>query len=384
MMDRKFVDRITLLLGILLILALGLQWMELSKGKRVLVDDTATALFCSAEALPVSETASPFQFNDLKPGHWAYDAVKQLTAQGIIQGYPDGTFQPEAALRYGEFIKLILSSQGENPISGGLAEGDNLSRIHWALGHYYLALKEGYFTVHDIAKLQLDRPIPRGVMALLISSVLGEQTISDYNRIRGSIQDVTGTTPYEFDIVASYASGILNGYEDHTFRPSQGLTRAEGAAVIQRLVAWQEEKGTAPESTQPASKLAPIDEILDAKEVEKLVSIGPITEYRIVSDPAPYDLSVRDSRFGGQQILSIRTTEPVCFLQGDPAAGQMKVLLEMTAGRSQYPSKTGITARYFVGDLGAADYIAISPSYQFGAKEGTLTLVPNPFRAIKL
>ena len=62
----------------------------------------------------------------------------------------------------------------------------------------------------------------------------------------------------------------------------------------------------------------------------------------------------------------------------------MKVLLAMTENRSQYPSNTGLTARYFVGDLRAADYIAISPPYKFGAKEGTLTLVPNPFRATKL
>lgn len=378
-MDRKFVDCITLLLGILLILALGLQWMELSKGKRVLTDDTETALFCSAEAMPV------VAFSDLKAGHWAYSAVSDLASRGIIEGYLDGTFQPEAPLRYGEFIKLVLSSRGETPHSSGIADGlanrvanglkdeADLSRIHWALGHYILALEKGYFTIHDITKQQLDRPIPRGVMALLISSVLGEQKINDYDKIRDAIKDVNGSTPYEFDIVASYASGILKGYEDQTFRPAQGLTRAEGAAVIQRLMALQNEKET-----------APIGEILSTEEVAKLVSIGPITEFRVVSDPAPYDLSVRDSRYGGQQILSIRTTEPVCFLQGDPATGQMKVLLEMTLGRSQYPSNTGITARYFVGELGAADYIAISPQYQFGSKEGTLTLVPNPFRAIRL
>ena len=378
-MEHKSVDPITLILAILLLLALSLQWLEITKDKRVLVDDTATALFCSAEAMPVSEGGS---FSDFKAGHWAYGAVSELASKGVIQGYLDGTFQPEAPLRYGEFIKLILASQGVD--TGQTAQ--ELSRIHWALGHYLLALEEGYFTIHDITKQQLDRPIPRGVMALLISSVLGEQSIPDYEKIRGAIQDVTGATPYEYDIVASYASGILKGYEDQTFRPAQGLTRAEGAIVIQRLMTLpkqedgQQQTGSDARTTHSTA----IGRILSPEEMAKIISLGPITDYHVVLDPTSFDLSVRDSRYGGQKILTIRTVEPVCFLAGNPETGQMKVLLAMTENRSQYPSNTGLTARYFVGDLRAVDYIAISPSYKFGAKEGTLTLVPNPFRATKL
>lgn len=378
-MEHKSVDPITLILAILLLLALSLQWLEITKDKRVLTDDTATALFCSAEAMPVSEGGS---FSDLKAGHWAYGAVSELASKGVIQGYLDGTFQPEAPLRYGEFIKLILASQGVD--TGQTAQ--ELSRIHWALGHYLLALEEGYFTIHDITKQQLDRPIPRGVMALLISSVLGEQSIPDYEKIRGAIQDVTGATPYAYDIVTSYASGILKGYEDQTFRPAQGLTRAEGAIVIQRLMTLpkqedgQQQTGSDARTTHSTA----IGRILSPEEVAKIVSLGPVTDYHVVPDPTSFDLSVRDSRYGGQKILTIRTVEPVCFLAGNPETGQMKVLLAMTENRSQYPSNTGLTARYFVGDLRAADYIAISPPYKFGAKEGTLTLVPNPFRATKL
>ena len=378
-MERKSVDPITLILAILLLLALSLQWLEFTKDKRVLTDDTATALFCSAEAMPVSERGS---FSDLKSGHWAYGAVSELASRGVIQGYLDGTFQPEAPLRYGEFIKLILASQGVD--TGQTSQ--ELSRIHWALGHYLLALEEGYFTIHDITKQQLDRPIPRGVMALLISSVLGEQSIPDYEKIRGAIQDVTGATPYAYDIVTSYASGILKGYEDQTFRPAQGLTRAEGAIVIQRLMTLpkqedgQQQTGSDARTTHSTA----IGRILSPEEVAKIVSLGPVTDYHVVPDPTSFDLSVRDSRYGGQKILTIRTVEPVCFLAGNPETGQMKVLLAMTENRSQYPSNTGLTARYFVGDLRAADYIAISPPYKFGAKEGTLTLVPNPFRATKL
>ena len=43
--------------------------------------------------------ANPFM--DVPAGHWAYDAVAQLAARGVISGYPDGAFKgPQPATRY--------------------------------------------------------------------------------------------------------------------------------------------------------------------------------------------------------------------------------------------------------------------------------------------
>ena len=46
--------------------------------------------------LPVSA-----QFNDSEAGHWAQEAVEQLAEQGILVGFPDGSYQGrEAMTRY--------------------------------------------------------------------------------------------------------------------------------------------------------------------------------------------------------------------------------------------------------------------------------------------
>lgn len=44
----------------------------------------------------VVATASPF--SDVPFSHWAYEAVNKLSARGILQGYPDGTFKGEQAV----------------------------------------------------------------------------------------------------------------------------------------------------------------------------------------------------------------------------------------------------------------------------------------------
>jgi len=44
---------------------------------------------------------------DVPPGHWAYDAIEELMRDGIIKGYPDGTFKGKAPLTRYEFAIAI-------------------------------------------------------------------------------------------------------------------------------------------------------------------------------------------------------------------------------------------------------------------------------------
>ncbi len=47
------------------------------------------------------------QTRDVPPGHWAYQAIEQLVRDGIIEGYPDGTFRPNRTMTRAEFAQAI-------------------------------------------------------------------------------------------------------------------------------------------------------------------------------------------------------------------------------------------------------------------------------------
>ena len=49
-----------------------------------------------ALAMALGITASAYAanpFSDVPAGHWAYGSIAKLAAAGVIDGYPDGTFQ---------------------------------------------------------------------------------------------------------------------------------------------------------------------------------------------------------------------------------------------------------------------------------------------------
>ena len=53
----------------------------------------------SAQRLPAAAVQpAPEMYSDVVPSHWAYEVVRQATAQGIFTGYPDGAFRGDAPL----------------------------------------------------------------------------------------------------------------------------------------------------------------------------------------------------------------------------------------------------------------------------------------------
>src|SRR6056297_3274393 len=52
-------------------------------------------------------------FSDVPSNHWAYDAVNELVAAGIVEGYPDGTYKGQRNLSRYE-VAMIVSRALDN------------------------------------------------------------------------------------------------------------------------------------------------------------------------------------------------------------------------------------------------------------------------------
>ena len=64
-------------------------------------------------ALSLGITASAFAstpYDDVPLDHWAYDAIEILTAHGVIDGYPDGTFRGNQPITRFEMAKMIRNA----------------------------------------------------------------------------------------------------------------------------------------------------------------------------------------------------------------------------------------------------------------------------------
>ncbi len=69
--------------------------------KKILAMAAAAALTCGVSAY----AANPF--SDVTPSDWAYQAVTSLSEQGVVEGYPDGTFKGQQNITRYEMAQII-------------------------------------------------------------------------------------------------------------------------------------------------------------------------------------------------------------------------------------------------------------------------------------
>jgi hypothetical protein len=64
--------------------------------------------FCLVAGTAVA--AQPSYLSDLPKSHWAYEAVALLAKEGIIDGYPDKTFQGDKAMTRYEMAQVVVKA----------------------------------------------------------------------------------------------------------------------------------------------------------------------------------------------------------------------------------------------------------------------------------
>ena len=68
------------------------------------------AVLAATAVLGVTSAFAANPFSDVTPQDWAYQAVAQLASQGIVNGYPDGTFQGQNNITRYEMAQMVAKA----------------------------------------------------------------------------------------------------------------------------------------------------------------------------------------------------------------------------------------------------------------------------------
>lgn len=86
---------------------------------------TAIAAIAFGIAFPAAASANPFE--DVPGNHWAYDAVAALAANGVIEGYGDGTYRGEQEITRYEMAQMVARAMAKNTSGADKALVDRLA-----------------------------------------------------------------------------------------------------------------------------------------------------------------------------------------------------------------------------------------------------------------
>ena len=172
------------------------------------------------------------EFSDMDNSHFAYDAVTDLYKNGFISGDETGTIRPEDGITREETAKLALNINKvavEQGLDVDFPDGDKIAE--WAKDVVATAYKYGILRGDETGYIRPCDTVTRAEMVAIVIRSLNVQ-LAD-----ASVQfaDVDENDWYAKDIAAASYLGLVNGYEDGTFKPDDTITRAEAFVVFSRV-----------------------------------------------------------------------------------------------------------------------------------------------------
>lgn len=128
---------------------------------------------------PASMTSTDIPFSDVSASHWALKYILEGKNDGIIGGYPDGTFGADRSILRVEALKVILLGWLHPlDITGGNATFKDLVSGAWYIKYVNYAVLKGYVSGYknadgtDSGEFRPGNNITRGEAAKIITNVM--------------------------------------------------------------------------------------------------------------------------------------------------------------------------------------------------------------------
>ena len=171
-------------------------------------------------------------FSDVTAGAWYYENVMGAAENGYVSGYPDGTFKPMQSVTRAEFASMIAKAMGYDSDPDAGSAYPDVADDHWAKAAINFCAQNDIINGYDDGTFQPNKAITRQEAAAILNKAF-ELSVK-YGVSTDLFPDNSSIAAWASDhVYAAKASGLMKGYEeDCTFRPNNQITRAEAASIL--------------------------------------------------------------------------------------------------------------------------------------------------------
>jgi len=176
------------------------------------------------------------RLNDIA-GHWAEAGIRQAVAEGIVAGYPDGSFQPDRKVTRAEFAVMLIRALKWQGAEAELAFVDAAEIPAWAHHAFAQAVRAGIIRGYVDGSLNPTAEITRAEMALMVAAAIGLPNEGNEPTGFADDRDIPGWA--KAAIASMKQSSIVRGDGANKFRPQDNAARAEAAILLLNMLAYQ-------------------------------------------------------------------------------------------------------------------------------------------------
>ncbi|CAK4867154.1 unnamed protein product [Aphanomyces euteiches] len=210
--------------------------------KMVVIDGKYYAIINSLTNSTYSVVWHPLEFRDVT-NHWAKNAVNDMGSRMVINGTENGMFSPDRDITRAEFAAIIVRGLGLKPDKNGVIAFSDVKASDWYGSAIYTAyafhlisgFEDGTFRPNDkITREQAMAIISKAMTITNVNDKLSVQSIDATLRPYADAAEVSAWA--QSSIADSLQAGIVSGRSNTELAPKAYMTRAEVAAIVQRLL----------------------------------------------------------------------------------------------------------------------------------------------------
>jgi len=171
-------------------------------------------------------------FSAVPPEYWAKEPIEALASLGIIGGFPDGTFRPDKTIDRAELATLLVRATGVEVPPVKDKVFKDVGSGHWAAKYIKVGVERGIVLGYRDQTFRPTNSLNRAEGLMMIARFAG---LRGPEIMRENPFPDLSTSHWAAKMVfAAKEEGILSYLAGKSFEPDKALTRAEAAEMLSR------------------------------------------------------------------------------------------------------------------------------------------------------
>ncbi len=286
-------------------------------------------------------TLAQSKFSDIQTS-WAQACITQLANQGIISGYPDGTFRPTAPVTRAEFAAMVGKAFPNAQKTRNAIQFGDVPANFWANNAIEAATQTGFLSGYPGAIFKPSQNIPRAQALVALASGLNYSPTQPVSTtLNNNFADASSIPSYADNGIAAATEKYLTvNYPDVKYlKPNELASRAEISAFLCQALTGPGQVSSIPAqyiagntntSTPVSSALPTGTSIPVTYDAAKKIAVSP-------KETAPVTLTVKSDVTNSQGTVIIPAGSQIVGQLQPAKGGSQFVASQVTINGQQYP-----------------------------------------------
>ncbi|MGN1003134.1 MAG: S-layer homology domain-containing protein [Oscillospiraceae bacterium] len=176
-------------------------------------------------------------FTDVSADDWFYEAVDFVYSYDLFSGTSDSTFEPDTPMSRGMLVTVLYRLEGEPELESADAIFTDVAPEAWYGPAVTWASQEGVVLGYEDDTFRPDAPVTREELAVMLCRYFdGVPESTGLTAAYSDADQVHDWAQEAMDWALEW--GILNGYEDNTLNPQGQARRCEAAQMLLNLFSY--------------------------------------------------------------------------------------------------------------------------------------------------